>query len=697
MLNYTDEQKALIRSQSVHKGVTIHFLDADYEDITNDKIYTESLELHESICEEENLKFGSCNSSTFTIQVADNTDDLKGHEIQVTMTFDNGIDTPVSVPLGIFYIDSVETATDKRYKKLTCYDRMYYFQKDVIDFYNTLFPSVSTEVTLKHFRDTFFTYMNIEQNVIALPNDNMMVSKTIDADTLSGLDVIRAICEINGVFGHIDRYGRFTYIRLDNDILYPDESLYPDNELYPRGSLSDNDQELIPLANYIPPNTRETYSVTPINRLQIRNQEGDIGAVVTSSEFSEDNKNTYVITDNFLVYGLNATDLQTVATNVSSYIFGITYVPNETNTVGLPYLEVGDLFFIYSLSEPFSSFVLSRTLTGIQGLRETWVSQGEQYLPEIETGTNSQITQIKQRTNVLRRTVEENYAEITERLSTDEGLIEENSSSIQQLPGQILTTVSQTYLSQSDASTTYSTKTELSQTATSINSTVATKVGNNEVISKINQSAESITINASKLNLTGYITATDVGASGSTIINGSRLYGGQITLGGNGNGNGSLRVNNSSGTQIVALNNNGITINKGSISITQNDTQNFISLYGTSSSSNYLTLSPSQIVLNESNHYITTIGREEVTNVNRGTGAYASLSAGSLVIGNTNGALCNFNFNVQANNRLVINCNSGIYIDEFRGLVQNVGYVRLGDLLANLYITYPNLFSGIIE
>lgn len=697
MLNYTDEQKALIRSQSIHKEVTIHFLNASYEDITNDKIYTESLELHESLCEEENLKFGSCNASTFVIQVADNTDDLKGQEIQVTMTFDNGIDTPVSVPLGIFYIDSVETATDKRYKKITCYDRMYYFQKDVIDFYNTLFPSVSTTVTLKVFRDTFFAYMGIGQNVVALPNDNMVVSKTIDADALSGLDVIRAICEINGVFGHIDRYGRFAYISLDNDILYPDESLYPDGELYPSGSLSDNDQELISLANYIPPNTRETYQVTPINRLQIRNEEGDIGAVVTSSEYTEDNKNTYVIQDNFLVYGLNATDLQTVATNVSSYIFGITYVPNETNTVGLPYLEVGDLFFIYSLSEPFSSFVLNRTLTGIQGLRETWVSQGEQYLPEVETGTNSQITQIKQRTNVLRRTVEENYAEITERLTTDEGLIETNTSSIQQLPNQILSTVSQTYLSQSDASETYSTKTELSQTATSINSTVATKVGNNEIISKINQSAESITVNANKLNLTGYITATDVGASGSTIINGSRLYGGQITLGGSGNGNGSLRVNNSSGTQIVALNNNGITINSGSISITQSDTQNFISLYGTSSSSNYLTLSPSQIVLNESNHYITTIGREEVTNVNRGTGAYASLSAGNLVIGNTNGAMCNFNFNVQANNRLVINCSSGIYIDEFRGLVQNVGYVRLGDLLANLYITYPNLFSGIIE
>ena len=69
-----------------------------------------------------------------------------------------------------------------------------------------------------------------------------------------------------------------------------------------------------------------------------------------------------------------------------------------------------------------------------------------------------------------------------------------------------------------DVSATYSTKTDLSQAETRLNSTieqtateittqVSSKVGNNEVISKINQSAEQISISANKINLNGVITA----------------------------------------------------------------------------------------------------------------------------------------------------------------------------------------------
>ena len=97
---------------------------------------------------------------------------------------------------------------------------------------------------------------------------------------------------------------------------------------------------------------------------------------------------------------------------------------------------------------------------------------------------------------------------------------------------------------------------QIVQTADGITSTV--KKGN--VISSINQSAEAITINANKLNLTGYITATDVGATGSTVINGSRIYGGTLTLGGSGGLNGELLVKNINGDNVVRLNQAGIRL-----------------------------------------------------------------------------------------------------------------------------------------
>ena len=49
------------------------------------------------------------------------------------------------------------------------------------------------------------------------------------------------------------------------------------------------------------------------------------------------------------------------------------------------------------------------------------------------------------------------------------------------------------------------------------------KVSYGDVISAINQTAETITIDASKINLTGYITASDLSAEGETVIHGGRI------------------------------------------------------------------------------------------------------------------------------------------------------------------------------
>ena len=58
--------------------------------------------------------------------------------------------------------------------------------------------------------------------------------------------------------------------------------------------------------------------------------------------------------------------------------------------------------------------------------------------------------------------------------------------------------VSQTYETKSNAQTNYS---QITQTTDGLTTAVSQKVGNNEVISKINQSSESIAINANRISL----------------------------------------------------------------------------------------------------------------------------------------------------------------------------------------------------
>lgn len=72
--------------------------------------------------------------------------------------------------------------------------------------------------------------------------------------------------------------------------------------------------------------------------------------------------------------------------------------------------------------------------------------------------------------------------------------------------------------------------------ADAIESTVSKKVGSNEIISKINQSAESASINASKISLNGAVTANSnfkINTDGSAETKALKVTGGSLTIGNN--------------------------------------------------------------------------------------------------------------------------------------------------------------------
>lgn len=123
------------------------------------------------------------------------------------------------------------------------------------------------------------------------------------------------------------------------------------------------------------------------------------------------------------------------------------------------------------------------------------------------------------------------------------------NSAINQKADSITSTVSATYETKSNASNTYATKTQLNtakseikQTTDSISTTVSKKVGNNEIISKINQSSEAVTINANKVSLNGKTinltsdniaiqsTNFSVDKNGKMTCSSANINGGQIDL-----------------------------------------------------------------------------------------------------------------------------------------------------------------------
>lgn len=429
--------------------------------LTNAEYQTETMTITESICDEQELQFGCCNASSFEIKVLDTKENFKGKKMKVSILL-AGQDEPYQ--LGEYKVYSDKPTADRLYKDIVAYDAMYdILNAEVSGWYSSLtFP-----MTLRQFRTSFCAYVGVEQEEITLVNDDMVVEKTIDPGELPGKTVIEAICEINGCFGHIGRNGKLRYVVLEQMIegLYPADDLYPSDDLYPADPMGTTE---VSRSHYISCQY-EDFIVQHIDKLQIRQEENDIGAI------SGAGNNCYIIEDNFLVYGKSAADLQSIADNVLSVIGVVWYRPAQVEARGNPCLEVGDGILLHTTRETIYTYILQRTLKGIQALRDSYTAEGEEYRTGQVNGLQKQIIQLKGKSNVLTRTVEETRLELRD--------VNQN------LSAQISINAKQ----------------------------ILTKVSKDNIVSEINQTAESIKIKAERIDLVGVVNADELVSKYATI------------------------------------------------------------------------------------------------------------------------------------------------------------------------------------
>ena len=440
--------------------------------IDNGQMQTESLKITESLCESDTLAYGECNSAQFEVTVADVQQDLTGLEFMVTLEVDG-----YEMAMGIYTVDSFVRQADRRLKKITAYDRMRKFSTDVSAWYQVLtFP-----LTLKEFRYSLCEHIGVKQIDTDLPLDDMPVSKTIDPEQLSGLDVLQAICEINGCFGHMDKTGRLKYQFLDKSGLYPSETLMPSEELFPSGLSDSENTEQIAFYKQSE-TTYEDYVTQTINRVQIRQEEGDIGALYPNDTGGS---NTYVVEGNFLVYGKSADDLATIASSVYDQISGISYRPCKIVTAGLPWVEVGDGLVCYTSDDVIETYCLKRTISGIQGMMDTFEASGSSDYEE-NFDIQSQITQLEGKAAVIKKNVEEVSVRVTDLKNYTEAQFKVTAEAI-------TSEVSRATKAEGELST------KITQTADAITLEVNKKVTKGEVTENLNSELK---ITGNKIEMT---------------------------------------------------------------------------------------------------------------------------------------------------------------------------------------------------
>lgn len=395
-------------------------IECDGLTITDWELFDQSVEITESLCSESELRFGCCESSTLKFKVGNIVRPLIGTRITVSVVINHHDDEPLQV--GIYKVASDKPTSDRLQRDIVAYDAMYdILNADVSDWYNSVLPNKNSNMALKRFRESFVSHFGLAAVVPkgGLANDNMTVERTIEPEQISGKDVITAICEINGCFGHIGRDGKFHFIYLPQAIegLYPANDLYPDHapewmaqsktgHLYPQDPKSTR----IGAESYIKVQY-EDFRTRFITRLQIRQEENDIGKIWPETP-PDENDNCYIIQDNFLVYGKSSEELAGIAQRVFEKITDIVYRPYAADCPGNPCFEVGDPVRFLTKYEIVESYILQRTLKGIQALRDSFSADGVERYAEKVNGVHKSIIQLKGKTNVITRTVEENRMEM---------------------------------------------------------------------------------------------------------------------------------------------------------------------------------------------------------------------------------------------------------------------------------------------
>ncbi len=410
--------------------------------MTNTELFQNSEVLTESLCSEKELRFGCCEAASFKFKVANIVKPMTGEAVTFSIVVNHHETDPFLV--GRYKVASDKETADRRCREIVAYDVMYdILNTDMAAWYNSILPEESSAVTLRQFRKDFIRHFGMAEVVPqgGLVNDGMTVERTINPEQISGKDIITAICEINGCFGHIGRDGKFHYIYLPQAIegLYPANDLYPDHapewmaqaktgHLYPQSPNSTR----MGTGRYIKCEY-EDYATKRIAKLQIRQKENDIGAV-WPEEDAIDSDNCYIIEDNFLVYGKSHGELAVIAENVFSRITDIVYRPFSATCVGTPCMEVGDPVRFLTKYKIVESYILKRTMKGIQALRDTYTADGVEQYAEKLNGVQKSIVQLKGKTNTLERNIDETRLEMKD---MGEGLSNTISATAGEIRGEL--------------------------------------------------------------------------------------------------------------------------------------------------------------------------------------------------------------------------------------------------------------------
>lgn len=197
-------------------NVTVHWINGEFADLTNENIDQNTLTLQESICSESYFIFGGCVCNQITFQAHHEQFNGTSEEFYPHGKIEVYIErkgTKIKIFTG--EIDSAERKANSLTRNFIAYDYLYKLRNtDIARWYKNQTTDKKKKLTQKQFRDKLFEFLGLEQVSTKLHWDDTYVPDTNNSNEMNVVNILKDLCLQNDRFGWMNRDGKFEYLKL---------------------------------------------------------------------------------------------------------------------------------------------------------------------------------------------------------------------------------------------------------------------------------------------------------------------------------------------------------------------------------------------------------------------------------------------------------------------------------------------------
>lgn len=197
-------------------NVRVHWINGEFEDLTNDNIQSNTLSLQESLCNKAYFIFGGCISNQIAFKcyhpqfIGTDESTYPSGKIEVYLECKG---TEIKIFTG--EIATGERDANSFVRTIVAYDYLYKLRNtDIAWWYKNNTKDKQMVFTQKQFRDALFKYLGIEQVDVKLKYDSAYVPNTANSSEMNVANILEDLCLQNNVFGWMNRDGKFEYKKL---------------------------------------------------------------------------------------------------------------------------------------------------------------------------------------------------------------------------------------------------------------------------------------------------------------------------------------------------------------------------------------------------------------------------------------------------------------------------------------------------